>query len=1135
MRIKKSVLILILLFLLLLNIDLYSQSDLYRTIDEKGWIHSKKLKSGVHLGGIGAGKFELFTDGSINNYTVNNNWDRPLTDLKGIFSAVYIDYGREPVVKVLKLESEYGLPCVEEIDYKGEFPVAHLKYKDHLFPVEIELTAFSPLIPHEYIISSLPVAVLRYKVKNKLNKKIDVSVMFSWENLLGVGGDTNNKWNERTGNYQEIYNDNDYKGLYLKTEQSYKDQKQENCIGEYFLLCKSEETNDVTVLNSWNVLGNGDDMWKSFSKNGKFDNKDQKIKGEEGKYHPAGAVASKFDLNEYEEKEVYFIFSWYMPNHFGKNLNNFGHFYTNYFKNAFEITKYVYRNRNFLFERVKEWQDLINFSPFPQWLKFKLINDVWSIYSNTIYTKDGKFATLESPVSMNGVLGTIDQRFSSHAFYTACFPKFNELELQLFADIQSESGEISHFCGNINTNLGTPADKGWFTQWPDLSSSFIMQVYHYYLWTGDKDFLDKFYPNVRKAILWLKSRDFDGDLIPEGGSTWDYKHYPGAFCYTANMWLGALKSAEKMGEIKSDTQFMSLCHGWFEKAKKNIILKLWNGKYFIKYFNHESGKYSDYLFIGQLAGQWFANLINIDNLLPEDMMNKSIYSLLSINDKISEYVAPNEVKSSGEWAHFYYSWLPYTQTYLYSNAIYEGFVKEGIDGFKKIYNTVVNVNENPWNTKLYYDAKTGREDWGNLYMTAPSSWFIMYAISGYSTDYRNKEITINPNLPSDIEDYTIPVFTPNYWFKLNFYSPGKFLKKTMVLKFLKIFDKESVKLKTFKTEVPSGMITDENFNVIFEKNGTEIPGNYNISNNFLYYHLENILDIKENDEIKFSFMNIDPISVAELKLSYKIDKKEKSRVIVKAEIKNVSNTRLSGKIIIKPPEDWLIEKSENLKFSGLEENNITIANIELKIPEFVLREKQRIYITLEGKLDFKGLKFNKESSIDIGGNFVTEWNLIGPFDNSNNKALDKVYPPEQNIDLNKKYKGKNDKPIEWFYYNSEKDYIDLNSIFGLIDEATSYALCWIKSPDKREVKIKLGYDEGIKLWINDKEVFSDLANRTARPGQNELSANLTKGWNKIFIKSTETEAYWGFYFEIVDETNKPYYDLEYTTDINEIK
>src|SRR5262245_37164698 len=42
-----------------------------------------------------------------------------------------------------------------------------------------------------------------------------------------------------------------------------------------------------------------------------------------------------------------------------------------------------------------------------------------------------------------------------------------------------------------------------------------------------------------------------------------------------------------------------------------------------------------------------------------------------------------------------------------------------------------------------------------------------------------------------------------------------------------------------------------------------------------------------------------------------------------------------------------------------------------------------------------------------------KWYVIGPFDNTDNRGFETVYPPEKEIDLAKEYVGKGGVKVEW--------------------------------------------------------------------------------------------------------------------------
>ena len=45
-----------------------------------------------------------------------------------------------------------------------------------------------------------------------------------------------------------------------------------------------------------------------------------------------------------------------------------------------------------MLDKTKEWQNLVLASNLPYWLKLKLINSVFPMVTNTIYTQDKRFA-----------------------------------------------------------------------------------------------------------------------------------------------------------------------------------------------------------------------------------------------------------------------------------------------------------------------------------------------------------------------------------------------------------------------------------------------------------------------------------------------------------------------------------------------------------------------------------------------------------------------------------------------------------------------------------------------------------------------------------------------------------------------
>ena len=130
------------------------------------------------LGGIGAGCIGLGGRGQLRDWEIFNRPDKGNAPNYAFPSIRVETAGRKPFVSVLeaRLQPPYqgsfgigshsapGLQRLQGATFTGEFPLAHVAFRDRRMPVSVALDAFSPFIPHEEDDSGLPVAVLRYTV-----------------------------------------------------------------------------------------------------------------------------------------------------------------------------------------------------------------------------------------------------------------------------------------------------------------------------------------------------------------------------------------------------------------------------------------------------------------------------------------------------------------------------------------------------------------------------------------------------------------------------------------------------------------------------------------------------------------------------------------------------------------------------------------------------------------------------------------------------------------------------------------------------------------------------------------------------------------------------------------------------------
>lgn len=90
-----------------------------------------------------------------------------------------------------------GLPHVEDVVFRNQFPCAHLDYHDRALPVEVSLDAWSPFVPMDADASGIPAALFEFRISNPGRRQVRVSLAASVRNPIpstAVDGPRNRAW-----------------------------------------------------------------------------------------------------------------------------------------------------------------------------------------------------------------------------------------------------------------------------------------------------------------------------------------------------------------------------------------------------------------------------------------------------------------------------------------------------------------------------------------------------------------------------------------------------------------------------------------------------------------------------------------------------------------------------------------------------------------------------------------------------------------------------------------------------------------------------------------------------------------------------------------------------------------------------
>lgn len=134
--------------------------------------------------------------------------------------------------------------------------------------------------------------------------------------------------------------------------------------------------------------------------------------------------------------------------------------------------------------------------------------------------------------------------------------------------------------------------------------------------------------------------------------------------------------------------------------------------------------------------------------------------------------------------------------------------------------------------------------------------------------------------------------------------------------------------------------------------------------------------------------------------------------------------------------------------------------------------------------------------------FVLHWKVIGPFDNTDEKGFDVVYPPETELNAAAEYEGKHGK-VAW------KDYVipdpmgtlDFNKALEEEKFVFGYAWAEFESDAEREAQIRIASFNALKVWLNGRLIDEhNVYHGGSEFDQYVIPVTLKKGGNQILVK-----------------------------------
>jgi tetratricopeptide (TPR) repeat protein len=163
---------------------------------------------------------------------------------------------------------------------------------------------------------------------------------------------------------------------------------------------------------------------------------------------------------------------------------------------------------------------------------------------------------------------------------------------------------------------------------------------------------------------------------------------------------------------------------------------------------------------------------------------------------------------------------------------------------------------------------------------------------------------------------------------------------------------------------------------------------------------------------------------------------------------------------------------------------------------------------------------------------LLQWSIIGPFENVAASGFDEEFFPEKRFAKNERGTGKGGIPVCWVDIpdNRLDGWIDFESFFAN-SQSVFYSNCFVNSPKKQIVQIRIGTSGSFKVLLNDANILSCNKERNNDLDTYIAEVTLNEGWNKLLVKTGYSEIKaCNFLLRITDTKGFPVSGLKYSTE-----
>jgi len=209
----------------------------------------------------------------------------------------------------------------------------------------------------------------------------------------------------------------------------------------------------------------------------------------------------------------------------------------------------------------------------------------------------------------------------------------------------------------------------------------------------------------------------------------------GMTSHVGGVHLANLRMSQDMARAVGDEGFVKQCQAWLDQGTHSMEEKMWNGEYYLNFWDVKRNQKSDLVMAYQLDGEWMARFHSLDSVFKAERVLTTLETIKRTNIPLTPYGAVNFAQADGtpppntvgygSFGIFVAEVFMLSMTYMYA-----GQKEFGLELTRRCLDNIVCLQRLAWDFPCLLNGDSGTLYNGNDYYQGMMLWSLPAALEG---------------------------------------------------------------------------------------------------------------------------------------------------------------------------------------------------------------------------------------------------------------------------------------------------------------------------------------------------------------------------------------------------------------------